>query len=179
MLSDDKLLNNVYAANINSSSVAAAAALVARALYILANGDLQVNLMTLNSIKVNVSLVEELIGCLLSCEPGLSCGIVKNFISPSSSCPNHYVGVFIDSADTQYPEYADDTARFVWNFFADRTSTPSNTTSCTGKCSNAGEVCVGAEIEGNGRCVPSTTRYLLSFALMLFVVQCLFHFTVI
>ena len=149
------------AANINSSSIAAAAALVARSLYILASADSVVDLMTLNTIKVNVSLVEELIGCLLTCKPGLSCVLVKSFISPSSSsCPSHYVGVFLDDpSGTQFPSYADDTSRFVWNFLADRTSTlAGNKSSCTGKCGDEGEVCVGAEVEGGGRCVVSTTR---------------------
>lgn len=153
--------------NVNSSSIAAAAALVARALYILANdGDLTLDLMVLNSIKVNVSLVEELVQCLLTCEPGLSCGIAKNFISPSSDCPSHYVGVFSDSpSDTQYPVYADDTSRFVWNFLADRTSaSKGSASSCTGGCSNLGEICIGAEIEGKGRCVISTTRYVPAYS---------------
>ncbi|KAG6497136.1 hypothetical protein ZIOFF_045024 [Zingiber officinale] len=151
--------------NINATSIAAAAALVARSLYILASGDMQVNLMSLNSIKVNVSLVEELVGCLLSCEPGLSCGIVKNFISPSNNCPNHYVGVFLDSPDTQYPEYADDVSRFVWNFLANKTSlVKDSTNSCTGKCDSVDEVCVGAETDGNGRCVVSTTRYVPAYS---------------
>lgn len=147
-------------ANINSSSIAAAAALVARSLYILATADMTVDLMTLNTIKVNVTLVEELIGCLLTCDPGLSCGIAKSFISPSNACPSHYVGVFQDSpSSTQSPAYADDTSRFIWNFLADRTSTlPGNVTSCTGKCNNESEVCVGGEVEGGGRCVVSTTR---------------------
>ena len=151
----------MFTANVNSSSIAAAAALVARALYILASGDLTIDLMALNSIKVNVSLVEELVQCLLTCEPGLSCGIVKNFISPSNYCPSHYVGVFLGSpSDTQNPGYADDTSRFVWNFLADRTSTPkNNASSCTGGCNDLGEICIGAEIEGNDRCVISTTRW--------------------
>lgn len=148
------------AANINSSSIAAAAALVARSLYILASDDSVVDLITLNTIKVNVSLVEELIGCLLTCNPGLSCGLVKRFISPSNSCPSHYVGVFLDDpSGTQFPSYADDTSRFVWNFLADRTSNlAGNKSSCTGKCGDEDEVCVGAEVEGGGRCVVSTTR---------------------
>ncbi|KAF7080292.1 hypothetical protein CFC21_084395, partial [Triticum aestivum] len=128
-------------ANINSSSIAAAAALVARSLYILATADMTVDLMTLNTIKVNVTLVEELIGCLLACDPGLSCGIAKSFISPN------------------------DTSRFIWNFLADRTSTlASNVSSCTGKCNNESEVCVGGEVEGGGRCVVSTTRYAPAYS---------------
>jgi nicastrin len=121
-----------------------------------------VDLMTLNTIKVNVTLVEELIGCLLTCDPGLSCGIMKSFISPSNSCPSHYVGVFQDSpSSTQFPSYADDTSRFIWNFLADRTGTlAGNTSSCTGKCSDESEMCVAAEVEGGGRCVVSTTRYI-------------------
>uniref|UniRef100_A0A453PIN3 Nicastrin n=1 Tax=Aegilops tauschii subsp. strangulata TaxID=200361 RepID=A0A453PIN3_AEGTS len=153
-------------ANINSSSIAAAAALVARSLYILATGDMTVDLMTLNTIKVNVTLVEELIGCLLTCDPGLSCGIAKSFISPSNACPSHYVGVFQDSpSSTQFPSYADDTSRFIWNFLADRTSTlASNVSSCTVKCNNESEVCVGGEVEGGGRCVVSTTRYVPAYS---------------
>ncbi|KAG2661397.1 hypothetical protein PVAP13_1KG502900 [Panicum virgatum] len=145
----------------------AAAALVARSLYILASANSVVDLMTLNTIKVNVSLVEELIGCLLTCKPGLSCGLVKSFISPSStSCPSHYVGVFLDDpSGTQFPSYADDTSRFVWNFLADKTSTlAGNKSSCTGKCGDEGEVCVGAEVEGGGRCVVSTTRYVPAYS---------------
>ncbi|KAM0927258.1 hypothetical protein ACQ4PT_003316 [Festuca glaucescens] len=153
-------------ANINSSSIAAAAALVARSLYILATADMPVDLMTLNTIRVNVTLVEELIGCLLTCDPGLSCGIAKSFISPSNSCPSHYVGVFQDSpSSTQFPSYADDTSRFIWNFLADRTGTLAGIIiSCTGKCSDENEVCVGAEVEGGGRCVVSTTRYVPAYS---------------
>lgn len=154
--------------NINSSSVAAAAILVARALYVLASDRSPVNLMALSSIKVNVSMVEELVGCLLSCEPGLSCGLVKKFISPSSSCASHYVGVFVDSpSDTQYPypQYADDTSRFVWNFLSEKTSTPKkNLSSCTGECSSSDEVCIGAETESGGQCVISTTRYVPAYS---------------
>jgi len=161
-----KLLIFFSAANINSSSIAAAAALVARSLYILATGNAPVDLMTLNTIKVNVTLVEELIGCLLTCDPGLSCGVVKSLISATNTCPNHYVGVFQDSpASTQFPSYADDTSRFIWNFLADRTSTlAGNISSCTGKCSNESEICVGGEVEGGGRCVVSTTRYVPAYS---------------
>ncbi|TVU28440.1 hypothetical protein EJB05_19957 [Eragrostis curvula] len=153
-------------ANINSSSIAAAAALVARSLYILASAESPVNLMTLNSIRVNVSLVQEIVGCLLTCDPGLSCGLVKRFISPSKSCPSHYVGVYLDDpSGTQFPSYADDTSRFVWNFLADRTSASvGNGSSCTGKCNEEGEVCVGAEVEGGGKCVVSTTRYIPAYS---------------
>lgn len=153
------MIHPLSSENINSSSIAAAAALVARSMYILASADSVVDLMTLNTIKVNVSLVKELIGCLLTCNPGLSCGLVKSFISPSNSCPSHYVGVFLDDpSGTQFPSFADETSRFVWNFLADRTSALAGNSSCTGKCGGEGEVCVGAEVEGGGRCVVSTTR---------------------
>lgn len=153
---------DLHAANVNSSSIAAAAVLVARTLYVLASGHSPLNLMALNSIKVNVSMVKELMGCLLTCDPGLSCGTVKNFIAPGSSCQSHYVGVFVDSpSDTQYPQYADDTSRFIWNFMAEKTSiVKDNVTSCAGKCGNNDEVCVGAETDKGGRCMISTTRYL-------------------
>lgn len=150
--------------NINTSSIAAAAVLVARALYVIAS-DTPLNLIVLNSIKVNVSLVDELVGCLLTCDPGLSCDIVNHFISPSNVCPNHYVGVFVDSpSETQRPQFADDTSRFVWNFLADRTSAPKKSSSpCKGECSSPSDVCVGAETESS-RCVTSTTRYVPAYS---------------
>ncbi|PKU68574.1 Nicastrin [Dendrobium catenatum] len=151
--------------NINSSSIAAAAIMVARALYILASDSPHLNLITLNSIKVNVSLVEELVECLLTCEPGFSCDIVKQFISPSNVCPSHYVGVFVDlPSETQHPQYADDTSRFVWNFLADRSSGSQKTAiPCKVDCHNPADVCVAAETESS-RCVTSTTRYVPSYS---------------
>jgi nicastrin len=105
-------------------------------------------------------LVQEIVGCLLTCDPGLSCGLVKRFISSSNPCPSYYVGVYLDDPfGTQFPSYADDTSRFVWNFLADKTSASGgNSSSCSGKCNDEGEVCIGAEVEGGGRCVVSTTR---------------------
>ncbi|KAK1263751.1 Nicastrin [Acorus gramineus] len=97
----------------------------------------------------------------------MECALVKKFISPASTCPNHYVGVFLGApSNSQYPDYADDTSRFVWNFLADRTSTSQNNTSsvCSGECSNAGEVCVGAETESKGICVTSTTRFVPAYS---------------
>lgn len=167
---DTSFINKFYhshldnPSNINTSSISAAAIIVARALYIIAS-DTPLNLIVLNSIKVNVSLVEELVGCLLTCEPGLSCDIVKQFISPRNICPTHYVGVFVDApSETQHPQYADDTSRFVWNFLADRTSAPHKKLSpCKGECNNPSDVCVGAETESS-RCVTSTTRYVPSYS---------------
>ena len=65
-------------ANINSSAAVAAASLIARSLYILASDNNDMHSSVLGAINVNTSLVEELMGCLLSCEPGLSCEMVKN-----------------------------------------------------------------------------------------------------
>jgi nicastrin len=149
------------AANINSSAVVAAASIVARTLYILASGNKNLSSSALSAINVNVSLVEELMGCLLDCNPGLSCELVKNYISPSSSCPSHYVGVIRgEPSSAPYPGYVDDVSRFLWNFLADRTSIPSKNASsvCSHGCSR-GEVCVRAEPDGKGACVISTTRY--------------------
>ncbi|PKA47187.1 Nicastrin [Apostasia shenzhenica] len=168
---DTSFRNKYYAShldnpsNINSSSVAAAAVLVARALYTLASQGPPLNLIVLNSIKVNVSLVEELVGCLLTCEPGLSCAVVKSFITCGNVCPSHYVGVFIDlPSETQHPQYADDTSRFVWNFLADRTSAQQkNANSCKGECPGNGQVCVAAETD-NSRCVTSTTKYVPAYS---------------
>uniref|UniRef100_A0A5B7BU84 Nicastrin n=1 Tax=Davidia involucrata TaxID=16924 RepID=A0A5B7BU84_DAVIN len=152
--------------NINSSAIVAAASLVARALYVLASAEKDPSTSALSTINVNASLVEELLGCLLSCEPGLSCGLVKHYISPTSTCPSHYVGVLLgEPTSTPYAGYVGDVPRFLWNFLADKTSIPSeNATSCPKKCSNAGELCIRAETDGKGVCVVSTTRYVPAYS---------------
>lgn len=169
---DTSFSNNFYhsylddSSNINSSSIAAAAVLVARTIYVLANDHSSLDLFALNSIKINISMIEELVQCLLSCDPNVPCSIIRNYISPSSRCPNHYVGVFVDvPSDTQYPLSADDTSRFIWNFMAEKTAIwRKDLTSCNGKCNNSGEVCVGTETGNEGRCVVSTTRYVPSYS---------------
>ncbi|KAL6001283.1 hypothetical protein ACLOJK_007015 [Asimina triloba] len=119
---DSTFTNNFYhshlddSTNVNATSIVAAASLVARTLYILATSasESESVMSVLNNIRVNVSLVNELLGCLLSCEPGLSCGLVKDFIAPSSVCPNHYAGVLLGSPSASLrPAYADDTSRYV------------------------------------------------------------------
>ncbi|KAK9106575.1 hypothetical protein Syun_022586 [Stephania yunnanensis] len=128
--------------NINSSVIAAAASLVSRALYILAS-DKELNTTALSSINVNSSLVEDLLGCLLTCEPGLSCELVKDHITPTSVCPNNYVGVLLE-----------------------KTSLPSKNTnsSCSESCSNKDHVCIRAETPAKGSCVVSTTRYIPAYS---------------
>lgn len=151
------------AANINSSSIVAAASLLARTLYILASDTKDQTISALASINVNVSLVEQLMGCLLNCDPGLSCDLVKNYIAPSNTCPSHYVGVILDEpSSTPSPDYVSDVSRFVWNFLADKTSIlkGKSTSVCSEDCSDKGGVCTRAEVHGKGVCVVSTTRYL-------------------
>ncbi|KDP25818.1 hypothetical protein JCGZ_22540 [Jatropha curcas] len=153
--------------NVNSSAIVAAASLIARTLYILASGNNNLSSSALNAINVNASLVEELMSCLLGCNPGLSCDLVKNYMSPTSSCPNHYVGVIIgEPSSTPYLGYVDDISRFIWNFLADRTSTPKENTKsdCSKGCSNKDEVCIRAETNGKGVCVTSTTRYVPAYS---------------
>lgn len=107
-------------------------------------------------------MVEQLLGCLLDCEPGLSCGLVKHYISPSTTCPSHYVGVILgEPSSAPYPPYAGDISRFVWNFLADKTSIPSKniSSSCPKDCSGDDELCIREEADGKGVCVISTTRY--------------------
>lgn len=151
----------------------AAASVVARSLYILANDNKDLSSSVLDTIKVNVSLVEELMGCLLDCQPGLSCELVKNYISPSSACPSHYVGVILGEPSSKpYPGNVDDTSRFVWNFLADRTSMPNEeaSSSCSQDCIGKGGVCIRAEADGKGVCVISTTRYV--FELIYIYIKC-------
>ncbi|XP_015582561.1 nicastrin isoform X2 [Ricinus communis] len=147
--------------NIHSSAIVAAASLIARTLYILASGSTNFSNSALSAINVNASLVEELMGCLLDCDLGLSCELVKNYISPTSTCPSHYVGVIIgEPSSNPYIGYVDDISRFIWNFLADRTSVlkENSSSDCSKDCSNKGEVCIKAEMNGKGVCVTSTTR---------------------
>ncbi|KAI3909499.1 hypothetical protein MKW92_043938 [Papaver armeniacum] len=153
--------------NIDSKSLVAAASLVARTLYILASDGKILNTTKLNSINVNSSLVDELLGCLLTCEPGLSCALVKGYITPTSTCPNHYVGVILGPpSSTPYVEDLRDTSRFLWNFLAEKTSKPrkENSTICSEDCSSKGGVCIRAETDGKGTCVLSTTRYIPAYS---------------
>ncbi|KAA8530686.1 hypothetical protein F0562_005380 [Nyssa sinensis] len=152
--------------NINSSAIVAAASLVARTLYVLASDGKDLSTSALSAININASLVEELLGCLLNCEPGLSCGLVKHYISPTSTCPSHYVGVLLgEPTFTPYAGYVGDVPRFLWNFLADKTSIPTeNATSCPKNCSNTGELCIKAETDGKGVCVVSTTRYVPAYS---------------
>lgn len=139
----------------------AAASLIARTLYILASGSKNLSSSALSAINVNASLVEEMMGCLLNCDPGLTCELVKNYISPTASCPSHYVGVVIgEPSSTPYLGYVNDVSRFIWNFLADRTSIPMDnaTYDCSKGCSNKDELCIKAETNGKGVCVISTTR---------------------
>ncbi|KAK6154117.1 hypothetical protein DH2020_013756 [Rehmannia glutinosa] len=150
--------------NINSTSIVAAASLVARTLYILAGGK---DPSAINNIKINSSFVEELLGCLLDCEPGLSCGLVKHYISPSTTCPSHYVGVILGEPSSKpYPAYAGDISRFVWNFLADKTSIPSKnlSSSCSKDCNGDNELCIREEADGKGVCVISTTRFVPAYS---------------
>ncbi|KAF2295546.1 hypothetical protein GH714_033170 [Hevea brasiliensis] len=106
-------------------------------------------------------------GLLLDCDPGLTCELVKNYISPTASCPSHYVGVIIgEPSSTPYLGYIDDVSRFIWNFLADRTAIPMEKTSsdCSKGCSNKDEVCIRAETNGKGVCVISTTRYVPAYS---------------
>lgn len=146
-------------ANINTSSIVATASLVARTLYILAGGK---ESSSINSINVNASLVGELTGCLLDCNPGLSCELITHYIIPSTTCPSHYVGVILGKpSSTPYPAYVGDISRFVWNFLADKTSIPLKNTSssCPNDCNGVGEVCIRQETNEKGVCLVSTTRY--------------------
>ncbi|GAB4827307.1 hypothetical protein Ancab_034193 [Ancistrocladus abbreviatus] len=153
--------------NINSTSIVAAASLVARSLYILACDKKQLSVSDLNAINVNVSLVKELMACLLSCDPGFSCGLIRSYISPSSTCPSSYVGVVTgDPSSTPHPGYSSDISRFIWNFLADRTSMwkENASSNCQQGCSDPGDMCIKSETDGKGVCVSSTTRYVPAYS---------------
>ncbi|XP_031491630.1 nicastrin [Nymphaea colorata] len=152
--------------NINTTSIVSAAAVVARALYILASSGSGFSSSILSSININASLVEELVACLLTCEPGFSCKLARNFIISNGACPNHYVGVMLGSpVAVPSLENVGDTSRFIWNFLAERNSIrkASSNSSCSQGCTSPTEVCVGAET-GKGVCVISTTRYVPAYS---------------
>ncbi|XP_074286610.1 nicastrin [Silene latifolia] len=153
--------------NINSTSIVAAASLVARALYILASDTKSPNTLDLGFINVNTTLVESLLDCLVKCDPGLSCGLVKSYIQPSNTCPSSYVGVIMgDPSSPPYPGYSSDISRFIWNFLADRTSLKMENTSlnCQQNCSSTDQVCIKSETDQKGVCVRSTTRYVPAYS---------------
>ncbi|KAG7565434.1 Nicastrin [Arabidopsis suecica] len=171
---DTKFVNKFYhshlddLSNINSSSVVAAASVVARTLYILASDNKDASNSALGSIHVNASFIEELLNCLLACETGLSCNLVKDYISPTNTCPGNYAGVILGEPSSKpYLGYVGDVSRFLWNFLADKTSVQKgNTTSVCSKgvCSKTDEVCIKAESNKEGTCVVSTTRYVPAYS---------------
>ncbi|XP_047313488.1 nicastrin [Impatiens glandulifera] len=153
--------------NVDSSAIVAAASLVARTLYILASGETTPSLSTIKGISVNSSLVEELESCLLKCDPGLSCGLIKQYISTTGACPSHYVGVMAEEPSSS-PDlvYVSDISRFLWNFLAEKTSMPSENVAseCTSNCTKKGALCIKSEIKGKGVCVVSSTRYVPAYS---------------
>lgn len=171
---DTKFVNKFYhshlddLSNINSSSVVAAASVVARTLYILASDSKDSSNSALGSIHVNASFVEELLACLLSCEPGLSCNLVKDYISPTNTCPGNYAGVIIGEPSSKpYLGSVSDVSRFLWNILAEKTSVQkgNTTSSCSkGTCSKTDELCIKAESNKEGTCVVSTTRYVPAYS---------------
>ncbi|XP_021757387.1 nicastrin-like isoform X1 [Chenopodium quinoa] len=170
---DDMFANGFYhshlddISNINSTSIVAAASLVARSLYILATDMQNTKIPDLDSISVNASLVDELLDCLLKCDPGLSCGLVKNYILPTGACPSSYVGVIVtDPSSPPYRGYSSDISRFIWNFLAEKTAMKMENTSlnCQQGCRSESEVCIKAETDNIGVCVKSTTRYVPAFS---------------
>lgn len=139
--------------------IVTASTLVARTLHILVTGN---STTETSSIAVNESLIQQLIDCLLTCDPGMTCSLVSSFITPTQKCPNHYVGVFLGNPlEQETLENIDDTARFIWNFLASHSASAVNSTEaseCTTSCESTDQVCVGSTVEHKGKCVPSTTR---------------------
>lgn len=156
---------------VNVSSIAVAASLVAQSLYLLVTGQSNITSSVSDLLSVNNTLIEELSGCLSTCNPGMACDLVKSFITPTQTCPNHYVGVFLgDPTEPPALEYIQDTTRFVWNFLANRTARFMNATDtsaimeCTTGCADSEQVCVGSTAEHKGVCVHSTTRYVPAYS---------------
>ncbi|KAI4321244.1 hypothetical protein MLD38_034649 [Melastoma candidum] len=168
----NKFYHSHLDANINASSITAAASLVARTLFILATNTSNLSNSAVSTISANISLVEELMGCLLTCDPGLSCHLVQNYIVPRTVCPSHYVGVMLGAPSSNPgPGFVDDISRFIWNFLAEKTSVSGkNSLSACGKnCSKDG-VCIRSETNpSGGTCVLSTTRYVPAYSTRLMI----------
>ncbi|MCO5567551.1 hypothetical protein L7F22_021245 [Adiantum nelumboides] len=172
---DSVFMNTNYHSSLDVkgqvNSIASAASLVARTLYLLVTGQSNITATDSDLLTVKTSWIEELTGCLLTCNPGMACDLVKQFITPTQTCPNHYVGVFLgDPTEPPVAENIDDTARFVWNFLANRTASIINGTDtsaimeCTTGCTNSEQVCAGSTVEHKGVCVHSTTRYVPAYS---------------
>eukprot|EP00850_Spirogloea_muscicola_P001661 SM000006S19426 [mRNA] locus=s6:627517:632413:- [translate_table: standard] len=105
--------------NVNAMAITKAATVIARSLHLLAGGtrDAAAN------IECNSTLVEELLQCFLTSDPGLLCPLVASYITPSSTRASQYSGVFL-GAPSQDPDpaYIHDTIRFAYNFLANKTS---------------------------------------------------------
>lgn len=100
-------------------------------------------------LHVNASFIKELLACHFSCESGLSCDLVKDYISPTNTCPGNNAGVIRGEPSSKpYLGHVGDVPRYLWDFLADKTSVQKgNTTSvCLEVTSNkADKVCIKAE----------------------------------
>lgn len=157
---DDKI-------NVNTTSIAAAASILASTLVMLASGNTDSPI--LKSIQANTSLVEELVECFSSTSPGMRCRLVESLMTASQDVASQYVGVF--QADPSVlpnstPEIIGDTTRFVWNFLADRTSLQRENlpAKCASECKIPEEVCVGTTKTQQGQCRASATRYVPAYS---------------
>jgi nicastrin len=140
--------------NIDADVIADAATLVARALLNLAGGDMGSGSLP----TANPSLVTDLVRCLLVASPGLSCSLVQNLTTPSTTAgfANHYVGILQEGPSSQ-PFLLDSTSRFLWNLLANMTGSAVNGSTCEGTCP-AGQACVGWTAARKGTCLNATAR---------------------
>ncbi|KAJ7533501.1 hypothetical protein O6H91_13G052200 [Diphasiastrum complanatum] len=163
--------------NINISAITAAGSILARTLYQLGTGTVNASSEVLQSITVNSSLVQELVGCLLTFKPGMMCDLVKDLITPTQPYANHYVGVLLGRpSSSPMLENVDDTSRFIWNFLADRTDlqkisrkrsdvgNKSTIEKCSQTCRTPNTVCVGSTVDHQGTCKYSTVRYVPAYS---------------
>lgn len=142
--------------NIDPDAIADVATLVARALLELAGGK---PLTSSAPPTANPGFVKDLIGCLLTPYPGLSCNLVQNLTTPltASGFANHYVGILQEGPGPN-PFPLDDTSRFLWNLLANVTGRTVNGSACDGVCP-AGQACVGWTAAKKGTCLNATARY--------------------
>ena len=69
-------------------------------------------------------VVDELISCLMTADPGLTCPLAARLMTATGPA-EHYIGVLRSpTRDSQDPDPAvkGNLARFLWNFLADRTA---------------------------------------------------------
>lgn len=172
---------------INSSSIVAAALVLARSLHVLALGDTP----PFPPLPINFTAVQQTVDSLMECllgPSGYSCPLASALMTPlGGAAVQRYIGILRTlSEDPLSPDGKADLARFVWSYLAFVTAgvnpldplpaaiprcQPYNLTACAADAVCAGYRSVAGEA-GRGMCLPSTVRYIPSYSTSLVCEGC-------